>query len=166
MGHTPKQRQASPVTPVSREIRAADQLRHSTNRTAFGYWERIRGARPMPGRADIDPSEIVGILPCVFLLDVRLEPLDFRYRLIGTKMSNHMNRDHTGAWMSEIEHQRAPSRIWAACERVVARQVPLSSDTPYVGKLHEFKTTEDLIMPLSEDGKTVNMLFVTADFLT
>ena len=166
MGHTPKQRQASPVTPVSREIRAADQLRHATNRTAFAFWESIRAGRPMPGRADIDPSEIVGILPCVFLLDVRPEPLDFRYRLIGTKMSNNINRDHTGSCMSEIEHQRAPSRIWTACERVVTHRVPLSSDTPYVGKLHEFKTTEDLIMPLSEDGKTVNMLFVTADFLT
>ena len=166
MGHTPKQLQPSGDARISREIRAADQLRHPTNRTAFAYWERIRGARAMPSRADIDPSQIVGILPCIFLLDVGLEPLDFRYRLIGTKMANHMNQNHTGSWMSEIEHQRPPSRIWAACERVVIRQVPLSSDTPYVGKLHEFKTAEDLIMPLSEDGETVNMLFVTADFLT
>ncbi len=119
----------------------------------------------MPSRADLDPAEIRTILPCVFLLDVTQDPLDFRYRLIGTKMASHLNRDLTGSWMSELPHQRPPSRIWSACAKVVETRVPLSSDTPYVGKLHEFRKTEDLILPLSVDGETVNMLFVTADFL-
>ncbi len=119
----------------------------------------------MPSRADLDPAEIRTILPCVFLLDVTQDPLDFRYRLIGTKMASHLNRDLTGSWMSELPHQRPPSRIWSACAKVVETRAPLSSDTPYVGKLHEFRKTEDLILPLSADGETVNMLFVTADFL-
>lgn len=141
------------------------RLQHPTNRRAYAYWDHIRGERLMPSRADIDPAEIPEILSCVFLLDVAEGPLDFRYRLIGTKMSASMNRDHTGRWMSEIEHQRPPSRIWSACAWVVETRMPLSSDTPYVGRHHEFKTTEDLIMPLSADGESVNMLFVTADFL-
>ncbi|MDJ0945490.1 MAG: PAS domain-containing protein [Kiloniellales bacterium] len=143
----------------------AGRLRHPTNQAAFAYWDRIRAGRAMPARADLDPSDIRTILPCVFLLDVARDPLDFRYRLIGTKMASHLNRDLTGTWMSEIPHQRPPSRIWSACARVVETRTPLSSDTPYVGKHHEYKKTEDLILPLSADGETVNMLFVTADFL-
>ena len=119
----------------------------------------------MPARVDIDPSEILKILPHIFLLDVRAEPLDFRYRLIGTKMDEHMMGSYTGLWMSEIPHQKPPSRIWSSCRRVVTEAEPLSSDTPYIGKNKEFLTTEDLIMPLADDDETVNMLFVTVGFV-
>ena len=152
--------------PAATVVFEAAQLRHPTNQAAYVYWDRIRAGRAMPSRADLDPADIRTILPCVFLLDVAQDPLDFRYRLIGTKMATHLNRDLTGSWMSDLPHQRPPSRIWSACARVVETRVPLSSDTPYVGKHHAYKKTEDLILPLSADGETVNMLFVTADFLS
>ncbi len=163
----PSRRDGKPQgqTAVATAVTKAEQLRHPTNQAAFAYWDEIRAGRLMPSRAELNPADIRSILPCVFLLDVASDPLDFRYRLIGTKMASHLNRDLTGSWMSELPHQRPPSRIWSACARVVETREPLSSDTPYVGKHHEFKQTEDLIMPLSADGATVNMLFVTADFL-
>ena len=140
-------------------------LKSPINQQSFDYWKQKRGSRRMPARDDIDPSEIAKILPHIFLLDVRAEPLDFRYRLIGTKMDEHMMGAYTGLWMSEIPHQKPPSRIWASCRQVVESRQPLSSDTPYVGKHKEFLTTEDLIMPLSDDGEQVNMLFVTVGFV-
>lgn len=140
-------------------------LKSPINRSSFDYWNKKRGKRRLPSRHDIDPAEIVEILPHVFLLDVQQVPLDFRYRLIGTKMDEHMTGSYTGLWMSQIPHQTAPSRIWDACRRVVEEIMPLSSDTPYVGKNKDFLTTEDLIMPLSDDGETVDMLFVTAGFI-
>ncbi len=141
------------------------ELQSPVNRKALAYWEFKRGARLMPSRADLDPAEMVEFLSFVFLLDVRREPLDFRYRLIGTVMDEHMTSRYTGTWMSEIEHQKPPSIIWSSCQQVVETRVPFSSDTPYVGKNKEFKRTEDIIMPLSDDGETVNMLLVTAAFL-
>lgn len=140
-------------------------LKSPINQRGFDYWNQKRGSKALPARDDIDPSEILKILPHVFLLDVRPEPLDFRYRLIGNKMDEHMTGSYTGLWMSEIPHQKAPSRIWASCRQVVEQKQPLSSDTPYVGKHKEFLTTEDLIMPLSDDGEQVNMLFVTVGFV-
>ena len=140
-------------------------LKSPINQQGFDYWNQKRGSRNMPARDDIDPSEILKILPHVFLLDVRAEPLDFRYRLIGTKMDEHMMGTYTGLWMSEIPHQKPPSRIWSSCRRVVKERAPLNSDTPYVGKHKEFLTTEDLIMPLSDDDDQVNMLFVTVGFV-
>ena len=140
-------------------------LKSPINQQGFNYWTEKRGDRCMPSRCDIDPSEILKILPHVFLLDVRSEPLDFRYRLIGTKMDEHMMGTYTGLWMSEIPHQAPPSRIFSSCKRVVTERAPLSSDTPYVGKHKEFLTTEDLIMPLSDDDDQVNMLFVTVGFV-
>ena len=140
-------------------------LRSPINQVGFDYWKRKRGDRPMPARRDIDPAEITRILPHVFLLDVRQQPLDFRYRLVGTKMDENMLAHYTGVWMSQIAHQRAPSRIWSNCRKVALGGLPISGDTPYIGKNKAFLTTEDLIMPLSNDGKTVDMLFVTVGFV-
>src|SRR3546814_3151839 len=80
-------------------------------------------------------------------------PLDFHYRLIGTKMDEHMLGRYTGLWMSQIPHQRSPSRVWTNCRRVALEGRPLSGDTPYVGKGKEFLTTEDLLMPLSDEDR-------------
>lgn len=160
----------TPVTPVTigRSDRPCEPLlalRSPVNRLSYDYWKQKRGDRLMPARSDIDPADIQKILPHVFLLDVRQQPLDFRYRLIGSKMDEHMLGRYTGLWMSQIPHQRPPSRIWANCRKVALEGRPLVGDTPYIGKGSEFLTTEDLIMPLSDDGLTVEMLFVTVGFV-
>src|SRR3546814_6501618 len=71
---------------------------------SYEYWKQKRGDRPMPAESDLDPAEIRKILPHVILLDVRQEPLDFHYRLIGTKMDEHMLGRYTGLWMRSEEH--------------------------------------------------------------
>ena len=119
----------------------------------------------MPSRADIKPDEIKDILAYIFLLDVQANPTDFRYRLIGTKMDEHMTGRYTGKWMSQIAHQRPGSRIWTNCQKVSDVKQPISTDIPYVGKNKEFLKTEDLLMPLSDDGAQVTMIFVTVGFI-
>jgi hypothetical protein len=33
-------------------------MKHQSTRAVYDYWNKKRGTRPAPGRADIDPSEI------------------------------------------------------------------------------------------------------------
>jgi hypothetical protein len=135
------------------------------NAAAFRYWNSIRDGRDMPARTDLDPLDIPQLLPSIILLDVLHEPRDFRYRLVGTRWVWHFDRDDTGRLMSDLPHQRAPSRVWDACCAVVAQRRPhLPADIPYVGKQPGYSAIEPLIMPLSRDGFNVNMLFVTVDF--
>ncbi len=145
---------------------AALALRSKVNRQALDYWIRIRGERMMPSRADLDPLDIRRILPNVVLIDVSNDPLDFRYRLIGTKIASQLNNDHTGKWMSEIPHQRPPSKIWSSCATVVTEKIPMTTEVPYEGRNKDFSVSEDIVMPLSADGETVNMLFVVVDFFS
>jgi len=132
---------------------------------ALAYWESKRAGRRMPARADIDPGEIRSLLPHVILLDIAHDPLDFRYRLIGTVIEEHLLNDLSGKWMSKIPHQRPPSRIWTNCRAVVETRAPLQSDTPYVGSKRDFVVSQDILMPLSDDDGDVNMLFVVVDYL-
>ena len=134
-------------------------------RQALDYWQSKAAGRGMPSRADIDPADMIAFLPNVVLIDVLRDPLDFRYRLTGTLIDEHIGRSVTGWRMSEIAHQKPPSRIWSACERVVRERAPLSSDVPYVGPKRDFVVAEDIIMPLSPDDGAVTMLLVVVDYL-
>ncbi len=138
------------------------------NRASLAYWHQQRGKRLMPARSDLFPADMISFLPNIILLDVLQGPLDFRYRLIGTKVTLQMlHTDNTGKTMRELENkgQGPGSKIFGNCQKAVETCSPIAAKTPYVGKNSDFKATEDIILPLSADGETVNMLFVTAEFL-
>ena len=141
------------------------QPRHPVVKAVANYWDAKRGPRPMPARADLDPCDIPELLPNLLLIDVAHDPLDFRYRLVGTIVDYHLREPRSGQWMSAIPHQRKGSVIWATLESVVTRKVPVVSTIPYVGPHADYKLSEDIILPLSDDGDTVNMLLVAVAYV-
>jgi len=142
----------------------AETLRSPVNRLSLAYWRYRRGDRLMPARADIDPVEMAAFLPHIVLLDVERAPLNFRYRLMGTAVTYHTIADHTGKRLTDLPHQTPPSLFWSMCETLSGGGCPRSSGLPYVGPHKWFVSNEDVFMPLSSDGETVDMLFVTVDF--
>ncbi len=126
------------------------------------YWEERRGERRMPARADIDPLHIPALLPQVFLIDVRRDPLDFGYRLLGTQIVRHSAADYTGKSLRDLPAQCPPSQMWSLFQRVVEEGRPFTAEVPY---LHlPGKTVEILAAPLSVDGTNVNMIFGVVQF--
>lgn len=132
-------------------------------RGALDYWERIRGDRRMPARADLDPMEIVPLLPYVMLVDVLYEPLDFRFRLLGTAHDQITSGDYRGRCFSELPHTAPGNPIWAQYAQVVAEQRPVHAGVSYIGP-DEFlpRQLEHCLMPLSLDDRKVDMVFVAA----
>jgi hypothetical protein len=139
-------------------------LRAERLRTAYGYWQGKRQGRLMPSRSDIDPVEIPALLPYVMLIDVVPEPLDFRYRLIGTAARNIMRRDYTGLLFSEIAGKGKGSVLWSGCELVVRSKAPISMSPPYVGTEPSLKDCENVLLPLSDDRVGVTMIFKVISF--
>ena len=133
--------------------------------TGVEYWMSKGWPDRLPSRADIDPVEMVHLLKHVVLLDVTWEPMDFVYRVIGTDVVAHLDRDHTGKRMSELDHQREPSRIWSSCRQVAETGHPLLSSIPYVGPKRLFRRSEDVILPLSSDGTVVDKLLVFVEYV-
>lgn len=128
------------------------------------YWTSKLQNDRLPGRADIDPLDIPALLPQVILLDVRRDPWDFRFRLIGTNVVHHLSDDWTGSWMSEIEHMAPPSRIFNSCVDVASSGEPSRSETPYIGPHQDFVRAEDVILPLASDGVSPDMLLVFVEY--
>lgn len=129
---------------------------------ALAYWDRIRGERPMPSRADFHPMDIPRLLPYVMLIDV-LQPLDFQFRLLGTAHDQIISGDYRGRRFSELPHMAPGNPVWQQFETVVADRQPLHGTVSYVGAM-EFvpREIEHCLMPLSANGRDVDMILVAA----
>lgn len=129
------------------------------------YWEWKRGDRDMPARADLDPSDLKPLLPHLLLVDVARDPLNFRYRLIGSEIDRHSAEPQTGKWITDIPGRAPPSAVWDNLEEVATSGVPSDRSVPYVGPLREFLTTRQVTLPLSDDGRLVNMLLIAVHYI-
>ena len=67
--------------------------------------------------------------------------------------------------MADIPHQQPSGNLWNSCHLVAEQGVPLCPRTPYEGPRVEFRRTEDVILPLAEDGVVVDTLLVFVAFL-
>lgn len=130
---------------------------------ALAYWQGLRRGRWLPARSDIDPAEIPKLLPGTILVDVLRQPLDFRYRLVGSEIDQISHRNFRGLRFSEILHMRRGNRLWAQFEEVVETRKPLWSEVPYVGADPFIRRIRHCLMPLGSDGETVDMIFVVTD---
>lgn len=144
----------------------ATQLRSPITRAGYEYWLSKKGERRFPARADFDPLIEQPILARnMVLVEVRPEPLDFRYRLIGSAVRAHMNADWTGKWMSEIPMQRAPNPIWQHHEWVLAHKAPRFYRPANLGPNKVSRSIETAQLPLGPDDDTIDMMMVFVDFV-
>ena len=130
----------------------------------FRYWDRKRGRRAMPRRADIDPMDFVAQLPGILLVDV--EGLDaeghgrFRYRVVGTEEVRLRGHDPTGKRVEEGFF--APSRedVLTSYETVRRGCCFLYDPLGYSTPGGQWRDEYTIFLPLSEDGETVSQILV------
>lgn len=129
-------------------------------REALSYWEsKLRGRR-MPARRDFDPVlEIPRLLPWVILVDVLRDPLDFRYRVIGTGITARSSRDHTGCRLSELNRVGPDSIVWTDRRTVVETGAPKLTAPSYIGGDKTVQAVSGIHLPVSTDGDTVDQIF-------
>lgn len=129
----------------------------------LAYWQSLRRGRRIPARADLDPIDIPKLLPGLILVDVLSEPLDFRYRLVGTEIDEISHRNFRGVRFSEIQHMRRGNNIWAQFARVAESASPLWSDVPYIGGDPFVRRIRHCLLPMGADGETVDMVLAFVD---
>jgi hypothetical protein len=145
--------------PEALSLRGAIEPRHDELKRLYAYWLAKKGARPAPGRADIDPLEIAPLLPYVTLVDVERGPLRFRYRLVGTEIVRNVGDDFTGRYLDSFARLSHRDAMAAEFARVVESAQPAISDWEYTRADGRHVRYERLILPLMADGATVDMLF-------
>ena len=131
---------------------------------ALAYWERKRGLRAMPSRAEIEPSEMIRLLPNLQLIDVAEGGSRFRYRLVGTAIVAAFGREYTGKWLDELfptERSKFAEEVYRlAC----SERLPVFARSTYVTATERELIANRMCMPLSVDGAAVTMIMGALTF--
>jgi hypothetical protein len=129
------------------------------------YWLAKRGQRRMPARQDIEPTEIPRLLRNVMLIDVFHDPVRFRYRLIGTNVADATGENRTGKCFDTMDFFAANPIVEEQYATAAATGEPVHSLEPFyrldTGTRYD---VERLLLPLSSDGVTVDMILVYFQF--
>jgi hypothetical protein len=133
----------------------------------YSYWLAKRGQRRMPSRKDIDPTEIPKLLPNLMLVDVSHNPMKFRYRLVGTSVVDATGENHAGKDFDTVDFIKTNPMVMRQYATTATSGEPLHSLEPFyrrdTGEPYE---VDRLLLPLSSDGITVNMILVYFRFKT
>ena len=133
---------------------------HPDVRLLHDDWRSLRpGDGGLPARRDIDPAQIVRLLPGIWMLDVHRAPFRLRYRLAGTAVVAAHQRELTGLWFDEA-HEDLPGNFFERYRAVVETHEPSWRRGPPFLDKRSFVVSvlENVVLPLASDGDTVDIL--------
>jgi hypothetical protein len=134
---------------------------HPNTQAIYRYWLGKCGDRPMPRRADIDPTDMPkGLLPCVCLVDVVPDARRYVYRLVGTADVEVRGSDPTGKSVLEGFFGPSIDDVLSNYDRVVASKAPHIDPQHFTATTGRYVTEETIFLPLSDDGQHVNIVLV------
>jgi hypothetical protein len=162
-------------------------MRHRNTELLLGYWMKLRGARRVPARAEIDPRAIKRLLPDLFILD-RTSRNQYPFRLAGTRIcwlygKELRETNFLSLWRGSSERQAretleqslrtaCPSTLYVIGETLDHRTLraeimflPIADSRGNVTRLLGAYTPLDPVMTLGE-RKLVNQWIVSSDFVT
>jgi hypothetical protein len=132
--------------------------------TLYEYWNILRGDRPMPRRADIDPGKIPKLLPYLLMYNV-VPGGGYTIRLVGEEVVSFAGRNATGQPAGSALPPRAAEILNDILDEVVKERLPRFR----AGKAHwqpdkRHRDFEACFLPLSANGETVDIILCGITF--
>ena len=131
---------------------------HPNIQALYAYWDRKRAGRSMPARADIQPVEIAGLMPQIYIVDAAQDGGELTYRLFGTALVALFGREMTGRPMAEGLPPEAAEEARARYRTVIRERRPLYHRAQLHEPRNNYTEVERLILPLSPNDIRVDML--------
>jgi hypothetical protein len=129
---------------------------------ALDYWRSKSVAPSIPSRSQIDPLEMRSFLSKLLMIDVESDR-EFAYRLCGTRVAAINGKDLTGQRASEVNLGASSQQFIEVYQRVIRSKEPIL----FTGRLwwqdREWVGFEQIILPLSTDGRAVDKLMCVID---
>jgi hypothetical protein len=132
----------------------------SYHRDLYAYWLSKRGSRTMPARGGVNPADFPLLLPYVILVERVGEHL--RYRLMGSAIVQAVGYGVTGGIVGSFAAAaEIGAEVRGIFECVFTSGSPIFATGRYIHKRGAGINLSLLTLPLSEDGRVVNMSIST-----
>jgi len=146
-------------------IREISEPTRESLKEVYAYWLTKRGARIAPPRSALRSEELALFLPDIALLEAVGDPPRFRFRLYGSRVAEAYGENPAGKFLDEIDLGSGRAGIIGHYVKVVKECRPHVARVQYTkqgdGRLLDYQR---ITLPLSDDGKTVNMLLCVFAF--
>lgn len=149
-----------PILRFRSTVLALSDIRDPGTRYLLEYWERKRAGRRMPARADVDPVELKSVLGRLLIIEVMRQPLDFRYRLAGTKTFDIFGHDLTGLSVRDIQPPEWSQAIWSSLTALVETGEPQYVELQFETVARNVRIYRVLRLPLGANGQDVDQILL------
>jgi hypothetical protein len=136
----------------------------------FAYWHRKLAGRAMPSYADIKPVELKPHLGFIILLEALPDYTDFRYRRVGTDVTEYFLGDATGSTIREVYARAGTPELLVesivrlhrtVCE---SKSVIRVKGPPGEWQGHFYPEFDALYLPLSDSEQVANTVLTAFSF--
>ncbi|MXN53562.1 PAS domain-containing protein [Shinella sp. AETb1-6] len=125
--------------------------------TLYDYWTRQRGRQALPLRSAIEPADIAGILPDVFILE-HAEAQAPLFRLAGTRICAQFARELKGTGFDRLFAPDLRERVGRIAENVMAQTAPAILLIQLVDGALDTTQAEITLLPLATQGRTADRI--------
>ena len=122
------------------------------------YWRSKCHGRRMPARADIDPLEMRAWLGNLVLVEFFGEVTKFRIRLDGTNIAEMGGKGRTGRGAEALTAEEERRVLMRQYDPVLTLRRPAYYEAEFTNSEGRYLRESKLLLPLSADGTTVNMV--------
>ena len=133
-------------------------IRSPSLQRLYQDWKERQRGRAFPARADFDVLDLGYIIGNLSLLDVRYDPLRFRFRLHASGVTERVGYEMTGKFVDELPTREMREMVRRHYEAVVERREPLVEVRARQIVDDRMLPCEVLALPLAADGSTIDML--------
>jgi hypothetical protein len=161
----PRQSPVEMTQRMARNAIALSDVGNPTVRKALDAWEHARGTRAMPSRTDMGPRTLLGVLSNTAILRVIDGGADFEFRIVGDQIRVQQGAPLQGKRMGDVQamlpgYGDLLARIYRNAYEAAEPRAFRGGYTSPADKQPFFH--EVVIMPLGDDGATVDHLIVVA----
>ncbi len=128
----------------------------------YRHWQEMRSDKVAPAREDLDFARIIPVLPNLGLVDVEENPRRYRMRLLGADIVTGYGCDMVGVYVDELDVGDGLPAILLYLNQAVELAVPAYLSSEYTKQDGRLIRNERLALPLSSNGKKVDMIIVGA----
>lgn len=125
--------------------------------TLYDYWTRQRGRQALPLRSAIEPADIAGILPDVFILE-HAEAQAPLFRLAGTRICAQFARELKGTGFDRLFAPDLRERVGRIAGNVMAQTAPTILNIQLVDGALDTTQAEIMLLPLATQGRTADRI--------
>ena len=128
-------------------------MKHLTSRMLHAYWERLRGERAAPERAEIEPGEIRHLLADSLILEIDMAARTATIRLAGTRVCALYGQELKGEPFARLWGSQAADP-WRIVEIVASDTLGVVAGLRATNTAGEEADLELLLLPLRHRGRT------------